>query len=251
MSDLAEMIKRYSIKYDQKIKNICAPLKTLGISGFYYFKTEANGGYFNITNQAESACFFYEKKLYIEEAYSSHPSLLKSGVILASDPNHCSYIKPMFLAFKMHHGLVFVHVSEAVEVFAFALMGSDQPDTRIFFDNFDLLSKFTRYFKREAKDLIGRLEAEGFNIKKAKGDAFFKVDSSEPLCNVDPNVDKFLKLILPLSRRERQCLELFKQGNSSQTTGAILGISQRTVESYFDHIKNKLGCRSKSELLEW
>jgi DNA-binding CsgD family transcriptional regulator len=251
MSDLTEMIKRYTIKHDRKIKSICAPLKDLGISSFCYFRTEQDGRFLNISSHGESLYFMFEKELYLESPYLSHPHLLRSGHLLFPDSFNPTYFNPVMNCFQVRHLFSIFQVLEAVECFSFALMGSEKFDTRVFFDHYDLLLKFSRYFKREAKDLIGRMEAEGFNIKKIKGDTFFKTDPSAPLCNEDPNIKKFLKMILPLSRREQQCLELFKQGKSAQATGAILGISQRTVEFYFDNIKNKLCCYSKAELLEW
>ncbi|HVX01155.1 MAG TPA: helix-turn-helix transcriptional regulator [Candidatus Babeliaceae bacterium] len=251
MSDLTEMVKRYTIKYDRKIKSICAPLEDFGISYFYYFKIEENGNFFNISNHPETCHFYFEKQLYQEDPYFSHPHLLRSGYLLAPDLFNPTWWQPLINCFRIDHFFCIFQVLEVAECFGFVIKGQENSNAQIFLDHFDLLLKFTRYFKKEAKDLIGRMETEGFNIKKAKGDAFFKVDPSAPLCNSDPNIEKFLKLVLPLSRREMQCLELFKQGRSAQATGAILGISSRTVESYFESIKNKLGCHSKAELLEW
>ena len=71
-----------------------------------------------------------------------------------------------------------------------------------------------------------------------------------PLLNKDLKTQQFLKKIFPLTVREHQCLDLFKQGRSVQATAAILDLSQRTVEHYFENIKEKLGCQSKMELLE-
>jgi DNA-binding CsgD family transcriptional regulator len=88
-------------------------------------------------------------------------------------------------------------------------------------------------------------------LKKAKGSAFLTINPTNPLTNKDPKVQQFLKIINPLSPRERQCLQLFKEGKSAQATAAILGISRRTVEFYFESIKNKLRCRTKAELLHY
>lgn len=90
---------------------------------------------------------------------------------------------------------------------------------------------------------------DGFNIKKTKGAAFTAIDSSAHLSSNEPTIKKNLNTVLPLSPREGQCLQLYLEGKSAQATGPILGISQRTVESYFESIKRKLGCRSKAELL--
>ena len=40
-------------------------------------------------------------------------------------------------------------------------------------------------------------------------------------------------------------LTIYLEGRSAQSTAAILGLSRRTVEHYFENIKVKLNCRSK------
>jgi DNA-binding CsgD family transcriptional regulator len=61
----------------------------------------------------------------------------------------------------------------------------------------------------------------------------------------------FLKTTMAISPQEEKCLELYQQGHSAQSTAAILGLSLRTVESYFENIKYKLQCNSKRDLLQW
>jgi len=52
-----------------------------------------------------------------------------------------------------------------------------------------------------------------------------------------------------LTSRESECLSYVMQGKSAKQTGAILNISQRTVEFHLDNIKQKAQCRTKLELL--
>jgi len=49
--------------------------------------------------------------------------------------------------------------------------------------------------------------------------------------------------------REMQCLHYSTQGQSAKLIGEQLYISPRTVETYFEQIKLKLGCKTKLELL--
>jgi len=52
-----------------------------------------------------------------------------------------------------------------------------------------------------------------------------------------------------LSKRETQCLTLILKGKSMREIAGILHISRRTVETYIENIKDKLGCHTKSELI--
>ncbi len=53
-----------------------------------------------------------------------------------------------------------------------------------------------------------------------------------------------------LSDRQQECLYYLIRGKSCREISIILSISQRTVETHTEEIKNKLGCQTKSELIE-
>ena len=61
-------------------------------------------------------------------------------------------------------------------------------------------------------------------------------------------MEKYAMSASLLSQRERQCLELLLQGKTAKETAAHLGLSRRTVESYFQTIKQKLRCSNKGQL---
>jgi FixJ family two-component response regulator len=53
----------------------------------------------------------------------------------------------------------------------------------------------------------------------------------------------------PLTRREREVLELISVGSSNKNAGRELGISSRTIEDHRANIMKKLGTRNATELL--
>ncbi len=53
-----------------------------------------------------------------------------------------------------------------------------------------------------------------------------------------------------LSKREQQCLRYLLEGKTAKETAECLGISFRTVESYFENIKDKLNCQTKREIFK-
>ena len=55
---------------------------------------------------------------------------------------------------------------------------------------------------------------------------------------------------LPLSKQQQACVFFLMRGKSMKEIAAILNLSVRTVESYFTMIKLKLGCTSKSQIIE-
>ncbi len=51
------------------------------------------------------------------------------------------------------------------------------------------------------------------------------------------------------TRREADCLVHFLQGKTANETGLALGLSQRTVEYYVKNMRQKVGCRTKADLI--
>lgn len=56
------------------------------------------------------------------------------------------------------------------------------------------------------------------------------------------------KKLLKLSKREKECLVLLRNGHTYAVIGTHLNLSERTVEHYIDSVKNKLGLETRSEL---
>jgi len=68
-------------------------------------------------------------------------------------------------------------------------------------------------------------------------------------CSIYPIVDENSSH-LNLTLREHEVLYYILRGKTAKEVGKILNISNRTVESYIQHLKNKFSCNLKSELIE-
>ncbi len=55
----------------------------------------------------------------------------------------------------------------------------------------------------------------------------------------------------PLTRRESEIAELVAQGLSNKDIAAALVISQRTAEGHIEHILDKLGFNSRTQIAAW
>lgn len=56
--------------------------------------------------------------------------------------------------------------------------------------------------------------------------------------------------LFALSKRQRECLQLTLRGYTAKKIAKEVGLSHRTVEEYLNHIKAKMGARTKLELIE-
>lgn len=252
MTDLVQIIKRYSAKYDRKIKKICAPLTDcLEIPIFTYSFTEADGRFGYLSNAPEFGEFYFSQNYHLHNPYFSHPALFRSGHTWCPCTTDEETQRQLKNRFRADHFFLSVQADASkMECFIFANENIGAEGDHKYLHRLGLLTQFSHYFKREAKALIGQMRADQFSIRKERS-LEFEVQPAVPLAKDDPSTLSFLKQVSGLSPQELRCLELFKQGKSAQATGALLGLSQRTVEHYFENIKNKLGCTSKYDLLNY
>jgi len=54
-----------------------------------------------------------------------------------------------------------------------------------------------------------------------------------------------------LTRREREIAELVAQGKTNREIASQLHISERTAESHVEHLRNKVGVRSRTQIAVW
>lgn len=251
MNDPISLFQGYIVKNESKVKTICAPLQDyFAVPLFAYYSVREDGHIVLFSNNATLIQSYCEYKCYTQDPHIKHPSLMQSGSLFIPEASIPIYLQPIFKPYQINGIFLILNCYESFyEGFMFLTKKDQKKDKNLF--ALEPFQGFARYFKREAKSLIEKSKSERFNVKRVLGAAFFQCDSSSPLSKTHANTQNFLKKILPLTHREQQCLELFKQGKSAQATAAILGLSQRTVEYYFNNMKNKLGCHSKADLFEY
>ncbi len=115
------------------------------------------------------------------------------------------------------------------------------------------IKKLFKFIKEESKEIIKYHRDHKFNIAEENPNYYLSNEESY-LTELD-RTNKFLRNVGVLQNesitpREWQCLQLLKIGKSASHTGDILGISRRTVESFFESLKRKLSAQYKSDLLE-
>lgn len=252
MSSLQDIVDKYTVRYDAKLRSICAPLQDcLGIHTFLYYYLDASGHIAVLSNYPEWLDYYYTQEYYLTNPYLVHPGLIQSGYVFTSTTTDKWYLKEYHASKSMYEVrnpfLIVDCKNDTCEGFLFSAKHIDH--ISIYLEHLELLRKFTQYFKKEAYFLIEKVKHDKYSLAQAKGNNFYKRDAHLPLQAHSNAAEKFLKAISPLSTRERECLELFRQGHSAQATAARLNLSRRTVESHFENIKNKLHCYSKWDLL--
>ena len=69
-----------------------------------------------------------------------------------------------------------------------------------------------------------------------------------------PSVNQLVEKTAPyhqkLSKREIECVYYLTRGMTAKEIGKKISLSNRTVESYLENAKSKLGCNRRSELVD-
>lgn len=254
MSDFPDIIKKYTSKYNKKLKLITSNLNSLlNITTLTFFKTFNDGKFITLSNHPEQLEFYYHEKVYLDNPYFVDPKLLKSGFMFDSMINDDQFQLSQSKVnekFQVNNAFIILDKKpEAIEGFYYGANLDKKNAYFNFLNYFDILKKFNSYFLQETSSILEKIEYENYNIRKERGEKFFERDQNLPLSFNDSTSKKLIKSFSPLTPQEEKCIELYRMGYSAQATASLMGLSRRTVEHYFENIKNKLGYYSKSDLL--
>jgi DNA-binding NarL/FixJ family response regulator len=92
---------------------------------------------------------------------------------------------------------------------------------------------------------IERVHRGGRYVSASMEKAFSETQPAEPRCNAERQGPSLL------SRREREVLGLIALGHTNAEIGSRLHISEKTVETHRAHILEKLGLRTRADLVRF
>lgn len=156
--------------------------------------------------------------------------------------------------FNIHNPMIITRKYEDhYEVFSFSLNCESAYEKYI--NNFDLFEKFIHYYKDKSRKMIERTNKYCLLIDNK----FLPVNKKLMKCSLNTangfpsNIIKKYYLRhnncnIILSSKEYDCLSALSHGMQIKSIAKELGISVRTVETYFTRIKNKLNLCNRDEL---
>jgi DNA-binding CsgD family transcriptional regulator len=262
MLNWKEIVQNYIIKNSDKIKKVTRPLRDhLGVAYFTYHQIDKNGKYTVLVDRPDWAEHYVEEKFFLEDPYLRHPDVYESGFSLIESHGSDHYKKTVMKAgkeiFNLDFGLIMVEKqADKVEFFGFAGNRTESNLDKLYLNKPALLKSFARHFKKELGPILHEMEQEAGLLSKLKGADFYLNDPIHPDLEAkdrlaylfDLGLKPLVKKAHSLSSRERDCLKWLLAGKSAKETAQLLNLSTRTVESYFENIKNKLSCPTKHEI---
>lgn len=229
----------------------------LGLTGFAYVRVYHDGRVGWVTSDADHDRLLIEKKALENDPLIDTAQLLKAGRFLwfhdREFPGCESFYRDRTRLFKVDHGLVIVnHCHKYLETGCFSGCLTHRPLYNLFFNEIAIFRRFLEHFKIQMKsaELVGLLE-EGLKIDdlkaKERASDLHPSDHSINACLILAEVCGWTDL-LKLSPRERECLALLGENYTYREIGSRLQLSSRTIEHYFESIKNKLNLDTRAQL---
>lgn len=158
----------------------------------------------------------------------------------------------------------FYILQEHRDYWEISAVGTTKKNSKVldfYFNNILNLEKFILYFRDKASRLIAKVEKDKVFLDR------FLEKSKDLAQKYSLNQTDQIKLLIQamlenkyciagyrgdvtLSKQESKCLFQMGMGRTIKETSAKLGISPKTIDTHLVHIKEKLGCHNKNQMLE-
>jgi DNA-binding CsgD family transcriptional regulator len=261
MSDKFEkkIVQHPSLSNADEMKAICKPLEKLNINYFSQVRV-SNDKRYSVLSSNPSFLEHYLRHQYYDADINMADHEQVGSYVLWDALALCGVtekLKDEATQFGVKHTFTIIKPgSSATDYFHFSSDMLGPSINNDYLRHLDLLERFTNYFK----DSIGRSP-----LKKAHQENFqLELESTRfsMLANVanakEKNRADFLALIenqkgnstfSRITKRQRDCLNLYVKGYTTKNIASQLGLSHRTVENYLQQVKEALCVSTKAELI--
>jgi len=248
-----------------RVQEIVKPLaEYLGINFFGYMKLYNNCSFSVLINGYSDFLNNYFNLIKEQDTYFKNEfrSTIDNGPNTFLWPTEYKEIPAVASLHNEHdiwHGYsINYRHSEYIEHYAFAFNKNASNKTDFFIKNSHVLEKFCHYFKSKASDIIKKQEQGPKSSYPKRFDISCIEEQSRNRQKFFDEINKNKKSLIAnkdgslikLTKRESECISILMKNKTVKEIGSTLNLSPRTVEHYIDNVKQKLGIRYKSELLD-
>lgn len=258
-----EIVQNYIIRYFDTLHKVTKPLHDhFGIIYFTYHRISNSGHYRVLVDRPDLAERYVSDQLYLVDPFLRQPANYSSGLCLLGQHGEQKAIDKAFEVLDTvldadMEVLLINKQEDGVEFFGFAGRTITSALPNLYLNNSGLLRTFADYFKQEMASVIKEMTEEPISLPALKGSDYFYQELVNPAADIyahhaflqDIGRGDMVRYALLLSPRERQCLKLLLQLTSAKNIATALGLSRRTVESYFENIRDKFCCYTKQDVL--
>ncbi len=237
-------------------------LQHYNLTHFSYFRFYDDGTSFSLTTHPEVSIAFFRERFYNTIEYNKATDRIDSAALLwlALSPNDNKLINYVKSHYNLANGLLIIKKQAGfIENYYFATNPDNLYVNNAYLSRLDDFYNFCFYFKEQARKLIIKNHKNRIALPDYEPQVQAVSLNFYPALKQRINIDEplFKKLYYcpdftaALSRREFQCLASIALGMQIRDIANKLELKERTVNFYFENIKQKLGLHSRKELIDF
>ncbi|MEO8402655.1 MAG: helix-turn-helix transcriptional regulator [Gammaproteobacteria bacterium] len=258
---LPSLYKHPSFTYADDISYLCEPLKKLNISYFSHVRIDNKKQFSTISSNPAFLQHYLKNKYYVTDIHMVNEK--QFGDFFVWDGMQFSAQSAQLCVeaagFKVHNPFTIIEKrKDCINYYHFANATRTKQINQVYLANIDLLKLFISQFNdhvRQSKSLSNAYTFK-FNLAGAQQVDFeeteIALNRDEFSKELNLNTSSSRKLYFEnavLSKRQSEILQHVIRGKTLKEIAHILGLSQHTVQHYFEMLKIKLNVHSKSELI--
>lgn len=250
-------------EYHRAFQKLCQPaIDFFGLTGVAFIHIKNKKDIINIHSNVPWMEHCMKEHYYRDDPSMVNPDNISGGFAFRTAYEDKCYkngiLKDAEEKFNLCHGFTYVEKRKnSYQAFGFASSKVNVNFIPAVISNFRVVKRFIRHIQEGLNERQKEIDKYCLDFAALKGELFHtqKGIISHPPLEVQQiraleeiGIDKSI-LSISLTNQERRCLRLYLEGETLQTIADEMKLSYTTVVSYFENIKNKLGCKKKSELL--
>jgi LuxR family transcriptional regulator len=240
--------------------SLLEPLKRVGIQYLTFMRNYKNGQQIYLSNIPGWVEDYYQYGLY-RQFISTPPNDEQARTIIWPKDKPLMVFDLAKQRYNSDHGITLTKPRRNYCDYYFFSTSIDNPAIINFYVNYpDILEQFVAYFEDRAESLIKKAEQ---NLVILPRTTHLESAEKDPIATIDPknilNIIQEMRLRkyrlkkeiyqgAKLSGQEIKCILNYLEFKTAEETACNMGVSKRTVESYFVNIKDKLGCHTKEDI---
>jgi len=258
MSSYLNMIQAVTTRYNDSIKNQTSHFcEYFNVIHFWYNQISDKGTLSTISNHPEWSEYFADVGFYHDYPFLRHSKSVQEGVRVLNDFDGAAEasLAPMLQDGRKKYNMnvwitILSKVEGGIEEIGFSTTRSN---ISFILNEIGLVRPFVNKFREQNRLVFSKLEDNSIDLIGLIGPAFY--EKSTPLSPKLAKKRAFLQKLGidcrdDLTQREVEVIRLLLQGYSAGKIAPQLFLSKRTVEHHMERIKEKLGCESKTELIQ-
>jgi len=265
MDEIKKFVESQSFQDVRFIQRVMEPLRVhYGIDHFWQFRMDEQGTFFYTGNDPDRMNVYLDLNLHKTNAFFAHPNLYPQMRILEEIAHDDAYLNERKMIRQKvnlynHYLILRKPTPNVCEGFGFASITQNNCIVELASQSPEIFEAFVDYYLQKTEKMQNRLYDNRVFVRDFYGPAFTtKTDLHRRLHLLQQKRTLFFSTILPekscsleqLTPREKDCILCYLKGLTAEETARAFSISKRTVESYFENIKQKLNLTSKRDLFK-